>query len=56
MGMTLNLTPKQLAEIIASAVRATLVQAPAAGELDAAARAIGNNAAQTLLNLSAEAE
>jgi hypothetical protein len=54
--MTLNLTPKQLAEIIANAVRSTFVQAPAAGELESAARAIGNNAAQALMAYDADAE
>ncbi len=53
--MTLNLTPKQLAGIIASAVRATLTQLPTAVELDNAIRAASKNAAQAVYNVSVEA-
>lgn len=54
--MTLNLTPRQLAEIIAAAVRATFVQAPAPSELDAAARAAANNAVQAVLSYDVDTE
>lgn len=57
--MTLNLTPRQIAEIASAAARAQLAVALERGEctpdnLDAIVRAIGNGAAQALLNVSAE--
>lgn len=54
--MTINLNPKQLAALIADAVRAQVGVAMERGEcvpanLDAIVRAAGNGAAQAIVNL-----
>lgn len=54
--MTINLTPKQLATLIAESVRAQVSVAMERGEcvpsnLDAIVRAAGNGAAQAIANL-----
>ena len=54
LSMTLNVTPKQMAEIIANAVRSTLTMNPTPDMLEHAVRAAANNAAQALCNLAAE--
>lgn len=54
--MTLTLTPKQLATLIATAARATLAQCPTESELEHACKAIGANAVQAALAFQVDEE